>query len=490
MGKTPKKAAPGGDERNLYNWRPKAKTAPSNSSETSLPKRQRESEILNRPKLSTFQKRVPPVQRKSFKSLSTKIEVNQPAKQKGKLPSTSKEKKITAPEKSEESKIEKTMQPESEEAEPKLNPVIEKEDQKKDNSADNEVSTEECVDRAPSKEPEPATKEQEDTINKETSVEKEQTESVKANTSDKAKEDEDLEDSDIKLSLEVEDNSVQMQEDKSDNKDIKDDSKEECSSSSKNDLTKEDAQSESQTDTESYSVDVLESTTSEVSEMSEIPPQEKEKETEKEPEPEKVDKDTTKDASFVSYDPSIMLKDVQIKLNDCLKENSKLFDASNVEHSSSIQPPKESFGKTLRSLSGRRSLNRMRFVTLREHRYSPNDSLFVNTSTESVPPNDSLDFKILRYSTGLSDMLPSSNGSPTERKRKNDTDDWNSTKKQRTETEQGLLHSSIDLLKGLRRPIQVSTPVSELKFQTGKLNLGNEQESKSNESPKKWCSIM
>lgn len=447
--------------------------------------------------MSTFQKRIPPVQRKSFKSLSTKIEVSQPAKQKAKLPSTSKEKKITVPEKSAELKIEKTMQPESEEAEPKPNLSLEKEDQKKDDSADNQVPTKECVDRASSKESEPVSKEQEDTTNKETSVEKEQTVCVKANGSDKAKEDEDLEDSDIKLSLEVEDNAAQTQEDKPDNKDVKDDSKEECSSSSKNDpINKEDTQSESQTDTESYSVDVLESTTSEVSEVSEIPSQEKEKEKEtekekeKEKDKEKVEKDTTKETSFVSYDPSIMLKDVQIKLNDCLKENSKLFDASNVEHSLPIQPQKESFGKTLRSISGRRSLNRMRYVTLREHRYSPNDSLFVNTSTASVPPDDSLDFKILRYSTGLSDVLPSSNGSPTERKRKNDTDDWNSTKKQRTETEQSLLHSSIDLLKGLRRPIQVSTPVSELKFQSGKLNLGNEQESKSNEGPKKWCVIM
>lgn len=490
MGKTPKKAAPGGDERNLYNWRPKAKTAPSNSSETSLPKRQRESEISNRPKLSTFQKRIPPVQRKSFKSLSTKIEVSQPAKQKGKLPSTSKEKKTTVSEKSAESNIEETMQPESEEAEPKPNPTVEEENQKKDDSADNQVPTKECVDRASSKETELVPKQQEVTTSKETSVEKEQTECVKANGSDKVKEDEDLEDSDIKLSLEVEDNSAQMQEDKPDNKDVKDDSKEECSSSKNDPINKEDAQSESQTDTESYSLDVLESTTSELSEVSETPSQEKEKETEKEKEKEKEKIEKTKDTSFVSYDPSIMLKDVKIKLNDCLKENSKLFDASTVEHSSPIQPQKESFGKTLRSLSGRRSLNRMRYITLREHRYSPSDSLFVNTSTASVAPDDSLDFKILRYSTGLSDIAPSSNGSPTERKRKNDTDEWSTTKKQRTETEQSLLHSSIDLLKGLRRPIQVSTPVSELKFQSGKLNLANEQESKSNEGPKKWCVIM
>lgn len=49
MGKTPKKAAPGGDERNLYNRRPlKATTAASKASETNLHKRQRESESSNR----------------------------------------------------------------------------------------------------------------------------------------------------------------------------------------------------------------------------------------------------------------------------------------------------------------------------------------------------------------------------------------------------------------------------------------------------------
>ncbi|XP_029036712.1 chemotaxis regulatory protein ChePep-like [Osmia bicornis bicornis] len=495
MGKTPKKAAPGGDERNLNNWRVKATT---DSSETSLPKRQRESEISNRSKLSTVQKKIPPGQRKYFKSVASKSEENQSTKQKSKLPGPSKEKKLTVPGKSVELKVPKTMQPESEETEAKLNPTVETENEKKEDSVDNQESAKECVDQVPSKEQEPVSKEkEEDSTDKETIVEKEQTVCVNANNVDKSKEVEDADESDLKLSLEVED-TLKVQEEKPNDKDVKDEHTEECSLPSKNDaIDKEDLQSESQTDTESYSV--LESTTSEVSEVSEIASQNDAQKEKTEKIVKDATKDTTKDltkdhakdTSFVSYDPSIMLKDVQIKLNDCLKENSKLFDTSTIEHSSPSQPSKESFGKTLRSISGRRSLNRMRFVTMREHRYSPNDSLFVNTSTASMPADDTSDFKILRYNTGLSDVLSTTNGSPTERKRKHDTEDWNTMKKQRTESEQSLLHTSIDLLKGLRRPIQVSTPVSELKFQSGKLNLGNEQESKQpNEATKKWCAIM
>lgn len=49
MGKTPKKAAPGGDERNLYVRRLKATTEPSRASESNfLPERHRDSEGLNR----------------------------------------------------------------------------------------------------------------------------------------------------------------------------------------------------------------------------------------------------------------------------------------------------------------------------------------------------------------------------------------------------------------------------------------------------------
>lgn len=62
MGKTPKKAAPGGDERNLYVRRLKATTAPSRASESSLPERQRESESSNRfvETISNSELQVPP----------------------------------------------------------------------------------------------------------------------------------------------------------------------------------------------------------------------------------------------------------------------------------------------------------------------------------------------------------------------------------------------------------------------------------------------
>lgn len=70
MGKTPKKAAPGGDERNLYNRRLKATTAPSNPSETSLHKRQRESEISNR-----FVKVISPTNSKFIHSFSVQFTV-------------------------------------------------------------------------------------------------------------------------------------------------------------------------------------------------------------------------------------------------------------------------------------------------------------------------------------------------------------------------------------------------------------------------------
>jgi len=62
MGKTPKKAAPGGDERNLYVRRLKATTAPSRASESSLPERQREYENSNRfvETISNSELQVPP----------------------------------------------------------------------------------------------------------------------------------------------------------------------------------------------------------------------------------------------------------------------------------------------------------------------------------------------------------------------------------------------------------------------------------------------
>ncbi|XP_076758448.1 uncharacterized protein LOC143427852 [Xylocopa sonorina] len=485
MGKTRKKAAPGGDERNLYNRRLKATTAPSNTSEHSLHKRQCESEISNRSKLSTLKKKISPGPSKTLKIRRVPKQFG-PSKI-GRPVASSDKKKLVVPEKSEESTSTK-MQPESEETEAKLNPTAQKENTAEEISID--TVDPKHVDHAPS-EPVSVTKPEEDVTNKETLAEEKKTEPEEAMTSsDKSKEMEEHEENDLNLRFETEENLVKTEEEKQDDKSLKDENSEKCPSvaSVAKDVVqeKEDLQSESQTDTESYSADVLEATTSEVSEVSETASQSDVQKDKGKPE-----ESVAKDISFVSYDPSIMLKDVQIKLNDCLKENSKLFETSSASHSSPSEPPKDaSFGKTLRSISGRRSLNRMRYVTLREHRYSPNDSMFVNTSSVSLPQEDSQDFKILRYTTGLSDTigLSNRNGSPTEKKRKYETEGWNSTKKQKIESENSLLNSSISLLKGLRRPIQVSTPVSEMKFQTDKFEL--DDESKSASEAKKWCIIM
>lgn len=498
MGKTPKKATPGGDERNLYNRRLKATTAPPNPSETSLHKRQRESKIPNRSKLSTLQKRVPHSPRKNFKNkVCMQSKLSYPTKKIIDLEDTasgnSKEKIFTIPERSEES-ILTNMQPESEEADVKINPTVQMEYVKKDISKDTQESDEMHIDYT-SSELVSISKVQEDSTDKEVVIEEEQVESQeKASNFDKDKEIEQHEENDLNLRLETEDNPVHaIYEEKADDTDLKNESSEKCPSeagTTKSDVQqKEDLHSESQTDTESNSVDILEITTSEMSETSETASQ-NDVQKEKEKEKEKREESVSKDVSFVSYDSSIMLKDVQIKLNDCLKENSKLFDTSNASHNTSSQPQKEmSFGKTLRSITGRRSLNTMRHITLREQRYSPNDSLFVNTSSASLPPDDVADYKIVRYSTDLSDVLSTTNGSPTERKRKHEIDNWSSIKKQKTESENSLLNSSIGLLKGLRKPIQVSTPVSEMKFQTDKLEL-DESSKSANEGSKKWCVIM
>ena len=502
MGKTPKKAAPGGDERNLYNRRPlKATTAASKASETNLHKRQRESESSNRAKLSGIQKKIPQGQRKSFQGkvrVATKLDLSRIAKPVGRPRGSSKEKKLVVPEEPEASNS-ASMQPESVESEVTAEVTVQSEDVQKDTSKDKLETIKECVDQAL---PEPAPKEQENGTSKET-VEEERTKGQEAPSDTiETKQVDEHEENDITLNYETEDGPTKAQEMKPTINETNDESKEDLPlAEAKSDvIEKEDLQSESQTDTESFSVEILESTTSEVSEVSEIVLQndaekEKEKEVEKEKEKEKPGEVANEtNVSFVSYDPAIMLKDVQIKLNDCMKENSKLFEASNAELDTLTQPPRDSmsFGKTLRSMSGRRSLSRMRHVTLREHRYSPNNSMFVNTSMASLPSDETEDFKILRYSIGLSDPMSATNGSQADRKRKLDAEEWSSSiKKQKTESENSLLNTSISLLKGLRRPIQVSTPVSEMKFQSGKLDLTDEESNKSmNENAKKWCSIM
>lgn len=252
---------------------------------------------------------------------------------------------------------------------------------------------------------------------------------------------------------------------------------------------KEEIQNKTQIINDSCSVDIVESTTSEITGVPEPVVQ---SETQKDQE--NINDPVNNDASFVSYDSSILLKDVKVRLNDCLKENSKLFDTTNEEEIMASHFPKDvSFGKTLRNISGRLSINRMRHITC-ERRISPNSSLFVNTSVMS-PQDDGAESKILYYNTGLSDSFPT-NGSSYEcnRKRKLDTPSWDSTKKQKTE--RSLLSSPINLLKSLRRPVQVSTPnVTSYKLET-KLDISgikdddNKVTTEPTESTKKWCVVM
>lgn len=238
------------------------------------------------------------------------------------------------------------------------------------------------------------------------------------------------------------------------------------------------------------SVDVVESTTSEASDSGNATQSEKETN-------DNEGDNVNNDATFVSYDSSIMLKDVQIKLNDCLKDNSKLFDVSNADESSSIADEQKrhdmSFGKTLRNISGRSTINRLRYVTVREQRFSPNSSLFVNTSSASLDQDDPTHCKLTRYPTDLSDC----NGTPAERKRKIVSDAIESAKKLKIEAAErpGLLNTSLEMLKSIRRPVQVSTPNSKgydfksdrygsKAFGDDKLIVANDVE------PKKWCVVM
>ncbi|XP_032680045.1 uncharacterized protein LOC116848254 isoform X2 [Odontomachus brunneus] len=306
------------------------------------------------------------------------------------------------------------------------------------------------------------------------------------------KEVEEQDENDVKLVLEAEQEPVKNGEEQLEDKRSQDNKEEELPAVQDELKTnvheKDEVQNEPQTDTES-SVEIVESTTSEVSETSETVTQSNMTKGQ-----EKFD-ETFNDVSFLSYDSSIMLKDVQIKQNDYVKDNSKLFDVSNTEDMLN-QLSKESFGKTLRNISGRHSLNRMRHLGFHEKRISPNSSLYVNTSTISISQDEGPGSKVLHYSSALSDSLPT-NGRSLDRKRKCDTSIWGSTKKQKTEAESSLLSTPMSLLRNWRRPIQVSTPnITSYKFESTKLDISgmkdddNKIMAESTESTKKWCVIM
>ncbi|KAK0159162.1 hypothetical protein PV328_010082 [Microctonus aethiopoides] len=191
------------------------------------------------------------------------------------------------------------------------------------------------------------------------------------------------------------------------------------------------------------------------------------------------------DVSLISYDSNIMLKDVQIKLNDCLKDNSKLLDVTDPNASMSETFKDLSFGRTLRGISGRNSLRRMKHVTVRERLLTPNDSLFVNTSGVSLLHDQS------RYSDMNS---PYQSSSHRDRKRKFNDDYNESTKKIKTDESYGLINTSLEYLRNLRKPIQVSTPkapgykfnIDDKKTNDNEHVIGMEQM----DEPKKWCVIM
>ncbi|XP_078032697.1 uncharacterized protein LOC144467675 isoform X2 [Augochlora pura] len=510
MGKTPKKAAPGGDERNLFDRRlPKATTAASKTSETHLHNRQRESENSNRSKSSTAQKKIPPVHRDFTTKLSksSKLVSKRPIKK----VVTPLKKNLRVTNKSKESDLK--MQPESEEAEMKLDETSEKKSTKHVATEETQNSTEKHVEHAAS-EPAQTSSTGEEQLNGES--EKAQTEpvkkdekannSVETRTVEEHEEREEIEGNDIKLTFDNDEGSVKALEEKSNEEPPRDTENDEPEGKENKDVRIESesnvqenevVQSESLNGTENITAETAESSRSVLSEVCASPsPNDARKDKEKE------ELTTQKDESFVSYDPTILLKDVQIKLNDCMKENQKLPETTRTDREEEQEEEQEmpsrpyqdlSFGKTLRSISGRRSLSRMRHVTIREQRYSPNNSMFVNTSGTSFMPDEIEDFKILRYSTGVSETISASNGSSMEKKRKHDfKEDW-SSKKQKIDTENSLLNTSISILKGLRKPIQASTPVAELKFQGDKLDLSdNERDKLANDQSSKvrWCTVM
>ncbi|XP_011504374.1 PREDICTED: putative uncharacterized protein DDB_G0289963 [Ceratosolen solmsi marchali] len=236
-----------------------------------------------------------------------------------------------------------------------------------------------------------------------------------------------------------------------------------------------------ETGTDSYSVDVVESTTSEVSDTTESA-------TPLEAKSEDIIQDENNDA--ISYDSSIMLKDVKIKLNDCLKDTKP--EEDNADQGLSEYVHKETtFGQTLRTISGRNSIGRMRHITIRDRQPSPNSSLFVNTSNISLSEENINDYKILRRCNTVSELTSSNGTLFLDRKRKLITESISELKKPKIE-ESNLWNASFGFLKypfSLRRPIQVSTPY---KFQVEKHDLIASKESKTDDSGiiKKWCVIM
>ena len=142
------------------------------------------------------------------------------------------------------------------------------------------------------------------------------------------------------------------------------------------------------------------------------------------------------------------------------------------------------FGKTLRTISGRSSIGRMRHITEGDRQPSPNSSLFVNTSL-----NEDGEFKVLHHRSGA----PTSNfngvNSPIDRKRKSVHElVENRTKKMKTQA--SAYTSALEILKypfSPKKPAQVSTPFN---VKVEKPNIDFSKEGVTESQNKKWCILM
>ncbi|XP_046827454.1 myb-like protein X [Vespa crabro] len=506
MGKTPKKAAPGGDERNLYVRRIKATTAPSKSFESILPERQRESENSNRPKLSNIQKKVLPGSAKKSKLHSAAYNLNQSTKsltkeisKEGKVQSTLQHLRIAKQKmqpKLEEAETASSISTEKDEKEEIISDVgNKKEEAPTKDSNINHITDEQDSTLSTNTEKKTAESIEEDTTSIQNEIKLQDKENdKKENLEENKKESREEEQDEVQLTLRVEDSPVKPQESVSTVSITNDENESEelPQIQEVNDNTKEkkSSQTESEAGTESCSIDIVESVTSELSEVSESPSQQ---DTQKERE--NFDQNIKNEISGVNYDASVTLKDVQIKLNDCLKEKYKHVEVCDTDNNISNLSSSDTFGKTLRNISGRSAINRFRHTSSFDYRFSPNDTQLTNVSMLSSPRREMTNVKILRYSTGLSDIM-SSNGNPVERKRKLESPDSFTIKKQKTE-QNSLLNTSMDLLRGLRKPIQISTPNVSYKVQSDKLNIreindGNDKflPTHTDDGTKKWCVIM
>ncbi|XP_014615164.1 PREDICTED: myotubularin-related protein DDB_G0290005-like [Polistes canadensis] len=509
MGKTPKKAAPGGDERNSCVRRIKPTTA---SSKTSESEKQRESDYSSRPKLSNIQKKVLPSSAKKNKLHNTANSLNQLTKNLAK--DTVKEVKVQST-LQHLRLVKQKMQSKLEEAESTSSSIsIEKDDK------------EETVNDVDNKKEEAATKdsnanhttdEQDSTTN--TNIEKKTAESIDENTTTSTKNETiKSQDKENEKKDHLEENNKECDEKEQDEMQIHlrlDDSPAKSPDTTStisimndeneleelpviqvvNDDVKEkkSSQTESEAGTESCSVDIVESVTSELSEASEPPSQQ---ETQKERENSELN--AKNEILGINYDASVTLKDVQIKLNDCLKEKLKHVEVCESDDNISNLSASNTFGKTLRNISGRSAIDRFRHSSSYDFWVSPNNSQSTNISMSQSPQRETTNTKILRYSTGLSDVM-SSNGSFVEGKRKfGDSPESNTTlKKQKTE-QSSLLNTSMDIIRELRKPIQISTPNISYKVQSDKLNISEINDSNDKFLPthttedgtKKWCVIM